>query len=179
MEEIIDKYLNETIALDLNSLPIQIEPEMAEKNADQNKEWKKWYPIYSTVTDLELEELEIEIGHKLPSNYKRFLKYKHFYELQIAECSFYKHPIRTWRAEIIKMIFKGYPSEDLIETGRIPFASWSDWGLLCFDTTLACKNNNYPIVLWDHEVFDEFTIQYSDFENMMEELAEEHEKNSG
>tara|TARA_R110001583_G_scaffold127391_2_gene278990 strand:- start:430 stop:669 length:240 start_codon:yes stop_codon:yes gene_type:complete len=76
----------------------------------------------------------------------------------------------------MKMIFNGYPSEDLIEKGRIPFANWSDWGLLCFDTTADCKNNNYPIVLWDHEVYDEFQIQYSDFENMITKLAQEHEK---
>ncbi len=160
----------------MNSRPTKIEPEMAEKNANKNQEWNKWFPIKSTVTDLELEELEKEIGHKLPLSYKNFLKYKHFYELYISECSFCAHPIKTWRAKIMEMIFDGYPSEDLIETGRIPFANWSDWGLLCFDTTTKSENNNYPIVLWDHETYDEFQFQYSDFESMIVELDREHEE---
>ncbi|WP_282031856.1 SMI1/KNR4 family protein [Winogradskyella eximia] len=176
MEEIIDHYLNELIANETNSLPIKIEPEMTDETNLKNQEWNKWLPIKSTVTDLELNELEQEIGHGLPLSYRAFLKYKHFYELYISECSFCSNPIKTWRAEIMKMIFNGYPSEDLIEKGRIPFANWSDWGLLCFDTTADCKNNNYPIVLWDHEVYDEFQIQYSDFENMITKLAQEHEK---
>ncbi|MFD2562644.1 SMI1/KNR4 family protein [Aquimarina rubra] len=149
---------------------------MAEKDSDKNQEWNNWFPIPSTVTDIELVELEKEIGHKLPESYKQFLKHKHFYDLYIGECSFCAHPINTWRAKIMEMIFDGYPAEDLIETGRIPFASWSDWGLLCFDTTTECLNNNYQIVLWDHEVYDEFEFQYVDFENMLVELAREHEE---
>ncbi|AEV33490.1 putative glucan synthasis protein [Owenweeksia hongkongensis DSM 17368] len=179
MDKIIDKYLDEIITLDLNSRPIKIEPEMADKNADQYQEWNKWFPIKSTVTDKELQELEKEIGYKLPDSYKSFLKHKHFYEFYIAECSFCSHPVNTWRVELMKMIFNDYPSENLIETGRIPFASWSDWGLLCFDTTLKCENFEYPIVLWDHEVYDEFQLQYENFENMMIELAQEHEEQRG
>lgn len=176
MEEIINKYLNEIVSLEINSKPGDVEAEMLDSSADNNKEWKNWLPIKSTVTDSELSELEKEIGHRLPDSYKRFLKIKHFYELYIAECSFCSHPINTWRAKLMEMIFDGYPSEDLIETGRIPFASWSDWGLLCFDTTAECENNDYPIVLWDHEVYDQFEFQYSNFENMLEELAIEHEE---
>ncbi|WP_298425701.1 SMI1/KNR4 family protein [uncultured Kordia sp.] len=172
MEEIINKYLNEIVSLEINSKPGDVETEMLDSSADNNKEWKNWLPIQSTVTDSELSELENEIGHRLPDSYKKFLKIKHFYELYIAECSFCSHPINTWRAKLMEMIFDGYP----IETGRIPFANWSDWGLLCFDTTAKCENNDYPIVLWDHEVYDQFEFQYSNFENMLEELAIEHEE---
>lgn len=176
MEKIIDKYLNEIVSLEINSRPTRIEPEMADKNADKKQEWNNWNPIASTVTDKDLSELEKDIRHSLPESYKSFLKFKHFYDLYIAECSFCAHPINTWKAKINEMIFDGYPSEDLIETGRIPFASWSDWGLLCFDTTTKSKNNNYPIVLWDHEVYDEFQFKYSDFESMLVELDLEHEE---
>jgi hypothetical protein len=176
VEEIINKYLEEIVSDEINSLPGHVEPEMAKKCADRNQEWNNWYPISSTVKDSELAEFEKEIGYKLPDSYKQFLKTKHFYELYLSECSFCSHPINIWRSKLMKMIFEGYPSEDLIETGRIPFASWSDWGLLCFDTTTECQNNNYPIVLWDHEIFDQFELKHSDFDRMLTELALEHEK---
>lgn len=176
MKEIIDKYLSEIVALGINSKPREIELEMLDKNADNSKEWKKWLPIPSTVTDSELQELENKIGHKLPDSYKRFLKMKHFYELYISECTFCPHPIHTWKSKLLEMIFDGYPSEDLIETGRIPFATWSDWGLLCFDTTAKYNNYEYPIVLWDHEVYDQFEFQYATFESMLEELVIEPEE---
>ena len=176
MKEIINKYLDEIVSAEINSLVGEIEPEMADNNADKNKEWKKWHPIPSTVKDSELAEFEKEIGHILPESYKRFLKTKHFYELFISECTFCSHPINIWRSKLMEMIFDGYPSEDLIETGRIPFANWSDWGLLCFDTTVEYENNNYPIVLWDHEMFDQFEFKYSNFDCMLTELALDHEK---
>lgn len=175
MEKIIDKYLNEIVSLEINSLPGKVEREMADKETDDSGEWNNWYPIESTVSHSDLLGIEQQIGYKLPDSYKRFLKYLHFYELYIAECSFCSHPIRTWRAELMEMIFDGYPSEDLIDTGRIPFASWSDWGLLCFDTTAKSEDNDYPIVLWDHEIYDEFQFMYSNFENMISELAKQHE----
>lgn len=176
MKEIINKYLTEIVSNEINSLPSEIEPEMAEKNANKNEEWKKWFPIPSTVKDFELTEFEKDIGYKLPESYKQFLKTTHFYELYINECSFCSHPINIWRSKLMEMIFNGYPSKYLIETGRIPFANWSDWGLLCFDTTIKCENNNYPVVLWDHEMLDRFEYKYSDFNCMLSQLALEHEK---
>ncbi len=176
MEEIVNKYLNEIVSLKINAKPGEVEPEMLNDNNDNSQEWKSWYPIPSTVTDSELADLEKELGYKLPLSYKKFLKIKHFYELYLSECSFCSHPVRTWRAKIMEMVFDGYPSEDIIETGRIPFASWSDWGLLCFDTTSECQNNDYPIVRWDHEIYDQFEFMYSNFEEMLVELVHEHEE---
>lgn len=178
MEKIIDKHLDELVAIELNKLPCEIVPEMADPNQDKNEEWRIWNPIQSRVTDDEIEEFESRLGHKLPESYKRFLKHKHFYELQINECSFCEHQARVWRASLSEMIFEGYPREYLIDTGRIPFANWSDWGLLCFDTTANHNNNDYPVVLWDHEVFDEFESKYSNFETMIKELDKELEENA-
>lgn len=173
MEKIIDKYLEEIISKDLNKLPGKIEKEMVDPNQDNNKEWKKWLPIPSTVTETDLVEYENKIGYKLPDSYKRFLKHNHFYELWIAECSFFSHPIHSWKSELYKMIFKGFPKEFLIDKGRIPFADWSDWGMLCFDTTAECENHDYPIFLWDHEISDEFEPKYQNFESMIIELDKE------
>lgn len=178
MEKIIDKYLDELISIELNKLPGEIVPEMSDPNQDKNEEWRIWNPIQSRVTDEEIEEFESRLGYKLPESYKKFLKHKHFYELQIGECSFCEHPSGIWRASLSEMIFDGYPREFLIDTGRIPFANWSDWGLLCFDTTVENHNNDYSIVLWDHEVFDEFEPKYSNFNNMIIELDKEVNENA-
>ncbi len=177
MEKIIDKYLDQLISIELNKLPGEIVPEMSDPDQEKNEEWRIWNPIQSKVTDEEIEEFESRLGHKLPESYKKFLKYKHFYELQIGECSFCEHPAGIWRASLSEMIFDGYPREFLIDAGRIPFANWSDWGLLCFDTTAENQNNDYPIVLWDHEIFDEFEPKYSNFDNMIIELDKEEKEN--
>ena len=176
MEEIIDKYLNHWSQLELNKLPINIEPEMADPNQDPSKEWKTWFPIPSKVTDEELAEFENQLGKPLPDSYKRFLKHKHFYDLSISECTFFRHPVNTWKTILTNEIFDGYPTEYLIDKGRIPFASWSDWGLLCFDTSANYGNNDYPIVLWDHEVEDEIQKKYRNFENMLNELDKEEKE---
>jgi hypothetical protein len=108
---IVDTYLKKLADIDLNRRPRQIEIEMADPDQDKNDEWRIWFPIDSTVTDNEIEEFENNIKYKLPSDYKTFLKHKHFYELQISEVSFCKHPINTWRTSQMEMIFGGYPTE--------------------------------------------------------------------
>jgi len=163
IESIIDKHLNYEIRNQLNSKPGEIHPEMHDLTQDGSEEWKIWLPIDSKVTDEEVSDFEKQIGYKLPGDYITFLKYKHFYELQIAEAQFSEHPVYTWRASLSGMIFGGYPREYLIDKGYIPFASWSDWGCLCFDTNSGSLDNNYEVVLWDHEMADAFSklIRYS------------------
>jgi len=177
MDQIIDKYLEKLIAIGLNKLPSKIVTEMADPNQDKDEEWRVWNPIISRVTNDEIEEFELKLGHKLPESYKKFLKYKHFYNLQISECSFCEHPAGIWRESLIEIIFDGYPRNFLIDTGRIPFANWSDWGLLCFDTTSEHTNNDYPIVLWDYEISYEFEPKYSNFDTMIIELDKEEKEN--
>ena len=75
------------------------------------------------------------------------------------------------------MIFDGYPREYLIDKGYVPFADWSDWGLLCFDTNRNTNDHNYPIVLWDHEIADEVQDLYKNFYDLLVKLDEE-EKNT-
>lgn len=170
MLKIIDKHLNNLVLLELNKLPKEIANAMTDSKQDKTEEWRVWNPIKSTVSDLEIEEIESRLGHEFPLSYKRFLKHKHFYVLQIGECSFCEHPIGTWRTTLMEMILNGYPREFLIDKGKIPFANWSDWGLLCFDTTTNQINNEYPIVLWDHEFLNQFTPKHESFEKMIIEL---------
>ncbi|GAB4056506.1 SMI1/KNR4 family protein [Spirosoma litoris] len=175
IKEIIDKHLNKWVATGLNHLPMSIEKEMADANQNEDEEWRIWLPIPSKVTDQEIKDFEDQIGYKLPDTYKIFLKHKHFYELQIWQASFCRHPVNIWRAAQVRMIFDGYPTEFLIDKGYIPFADWSDWGHLCFDTNQVSGDNNYPIVLWDHEIAEEVEKLYEDFFDLLIklDLAEE------
>lgn len=177
IKNIINTYLIKWVDIGLNKLPVQIETEMSDPSQDKKDEWRIWLPIDSIITDDEIEEIEERIGYRLPVDYKTFLKYKHFYELHISEVSFCRHPVNTWRARLTEMIFDGYPTEYLIEKGYIPFADWSDWGLLCFDANRNQSDNNYPIVLWDHEIADDVQDQYKDFYELITKLDEEERKN--
>ncbi|MBW3524790.1 SMI1/KNR4 family protein [Chryseobacterium sp. NKUCC03_KSP] len=174
IKNIIDIYLRKWVDMGINQLPVQIETEMSDLNQDMSEEWRTWFPVNSKVTDKEINDIENRIGYEFPEDYKTFLKHKHFYELQISEVSFCEHPINIWRTSLTEMIFDGYPKEFLIDKGYIPFANWSDWGMLCFDTNKNQNDKNYPIVLWDHELADEVQYQYEDFYDMIEKIDQEN-----
>ena len=159
MDDIIQDILNKHLYYwkDGNSKPGEVHPEMREPGGDYTQEWKNWIPIESKVTDDEIADFENYLGHNLPEDYKTFLKFKHFYELNIGEAGFCAHPVYTWRKELSDMIFDGYPREYMIDKGLIPFANWSDWGHLCFDTNNASPDDNYEVVLWDHEMPDTYS----------------------
>ncbi|WP_106918056.1 SMI1/KNR4 family protein [Chryseobacterium aurantiacum] len=120
------------------------------------------------MTDTELQEFEEETGFVFPDDFKIFLKHKHFYELQISEVSFCPLPINSWRASLREMMFDTYPRKFLFDKGYVPFAVYSDWGLLCFDT-----HNNNAVVRWDHEDVDSFEYQYKDFHELLIEISKE------
>ena len=177
IKNIVDTHLEKWMVIGLNKLPGQIEAEMADANHNKSEEWRIWFPIDSKATDTEIEDFETLIGYRLPNDYKTFLKHKHFYNLHISEASFFEHPVNSWQASLIENIFNGYPKEFLIDKGFVPFADWSDWGLLCFDTSKNKQNHNYPIVLWDHEMADKVEDRYNDFYDLMIK-ADEEDKNS-
>lgn len=177
IKTIIDSYLQEWVDSKLNKLPIQIDAEMADPNQNEKEEWRFWFPIKSKITDNEIEEFEIQLGYKLPQEYKVFLKFKHFYELNIAGVSFCRHSVHSWRKDQVEMIFDGYPTEFLIEKGYIPFADYSDWGLLCFDANRNKEDHNYPVVLWDHEIPDEVKEVYNDFYDLIIKIDQEDKEN--
>lgn len=167
IEEIVDQYLQKWADLGINMLPGDIDPAMAGPKTAEG--WTFWYPIPSRVTNEEIQDFEMQIGHNFPADYKRYLKHKHFYDLQIAEATF-NHPVNTWRRAHVKMIYEGYPREFLIDRGYLPIADWSDWGLLCFDTNAGDKDHNYPVVLWDHERALNVTPLYTNFTELMRGL---------
>lgn len=175
---IVDKHLADWIDKGLNFSMKNIEPEMADPNQGSADEWKRWVPIQSKVTDVELDKLEKAIGYPLPESYRTFLKHKHFYELHIGEASFCSHVVNELQSSLTDLVFNSYPREFLIDKGYIPFADWSDWGMLCFDTHSSVDGYEYAVVLWDHESWDEFTPFAGDFVSLIMKLDQEAANNS-
>jgi len=176
IKKIIDTYLKECIETGMNKQPGIIEVEMADPNCPPGKESQAWLPIDSTVTNAEIELFETQIGHKLPGNYKVLLKHKHFYELFIAEVTFCKHPVNKWRKALYDMVVNHWPTEELFDKGYLQFADWSDWGALCFDTNRQTTNNDYPIVLWDHDGPVAIQDVAENFFSLLIKLDKEHKR---
>ncbi|SHL72101.1 SMI1 / KNR4 family (SUKH-1) [Chitinophaga jiangningensis] len=176
LQEIIDIHLQACIDNGLNIAYGEIESEMASPVQDSTKEYRKWLPIKSEITEDELQKFEEELGHKLPTDYKAFLQHKHFYELYISEASFCKHPVNKWNNYLKKMILDGWPHKYLIDKGYVHFADWSDWGALCFDTNRKTEDNNYPVVLWDHDRPLEIQEISQNFTSLILKLDNEHEE---
>jgi hypothetical protein len=167
IKEIIDRHLEVCVENGLNAHPGDIPKEMLDIKADNDQEWKTWVPIPSSVKDDEILELEKELGFKLPPSYISFLQHKHFIDLTIGEVSFFRHPSSGWQKSILDGVFHGYPREYLIDKGYMPFADFSDWGLMCFDLNRRNEDEECPIVLWDHEVVDSFEFKYDNFNEML------------
>jgi hypothetical protein len=178
----VDKSLQILQALDLMKLPHPDMPEeMIDKTRKGNKDWIPWKAVPSRVTNEDIKELENRIGLKYPDLYVEFLKYRHFYELNnLKEITFHRHCIRDWKQELVNMYFHSWKPDQIIGEGYIPFANYSDWGIICFDTNTTADRSRYPIVMIDHEVlYDEPVPKeklYSSFIEMIKDLNETQEK---
>tara|TARA_R110002111_G_scaffold213038_1_gene276178 strand:- start:33 stop:296 length:264 start_codon:yes stop_codon:yes gene_type:complete len=84
------------------------------------------------------------------------------------------HSVNTWSASLNKIIFEGYPREFLIDKGKLPFSSWSDWGFYVLILLYQSQTKNYTIVLWDHEKCEKFGPKYESFEQMIYQLNKDN-----
>jgi len=174
MNPIIKKYVDNSLEGISRYLPV---PNMPEEmfDAEQeiiHREWIPWKAVDSTVTDEDILEIENFLKHSLPESYKEFLKYKHFYELDSPEVIFFRFPIRDWKREFRK-IYSYEFAEHLISNNYLPFADYADWGTLCFDANIKAEDNEYPIVLVDHDYYFEEPVQADFFaKNFVEMLKE-------
>jgi hypothetical protein len=138
-------------------LPLRDMPEeMRDRTIPDSKDWIGWKPVPSTVTEEQLDELEREIGLAFPPPYRRFLRTSHFYELTEVGVRFERHPVRSWRAELVHLYEEVWWPERIIGRGLIPFGSetFCDTGLVCFDTRSRQADGDCPVVIWDHEWMD-------------------------
>lgn len=134
----------------MNHLAIVIPDAMLADNFDRKAEWSHWKPIPSTVTDEQLDSLEQEIGLTYPPLYRDFLRYVHFIELSLTDVAFERHSSTAWM-ESLRILYRGYLPERIVGVGLIPFGSFSDFGLVCFDTRSSQSDDDCPIVYWDHD----------------------------
>lgn len=173
--EYIDNSLRNLKEADLMTIPHSNMPiEMIDKNVLQKSDWIPWKAIASKVTNDDLTYLESKINLEYPELYKEFLKYKHFYDLEnINEITFFKHCVRDWKNDLLEYYFEYWEPDEIIKKGFIPFANYSDWGVVCFDTN-RMVNRDCPIVMFDHEtLYNEevyYEELYTDFETMIIDL---------
>jgi hypothetical protein len=176
--EFIDIALDSLKQENLMFLPHSKMPEeMIDMEVNKDNDWIPWKPVLSKVTDTSLLELEEQIGLIYPNPYKEFLKYKHFYDLEVAsEIRFFRHCIRDWKDDLLEQYFDSWEPDVIIKAGFIPFADYSDWGIVCFDTN-RMRGSDCPIVMFDHECLYDEPVQYEElyesFETMIAELTKE------
>ncbi len=154
INRVIDKYFNFMKELDGFHYIPEFIPKSMQDNTPPSRfeDTLRWKVISSTVTDKQIQEYEIQIGLKLPNSYKYFLKYKNFIEMVLGEYPivFFKNLPTDWLTMILE---QQHPyNEHLTGRGLIPFASYSDYGVVCFDTKDSVGEDlEYPIVWLDHD----------------------------
>lgn len=161
--EYVDKSLLSLKQANLMYTPHPNMPkEMIDTTINQSDDWIPWKATLSIVSEGDILELENKIGLKYPTIYCDFLKYKHFYELEnVADINFFSHCIRDWKSNLLRQYFESWEPDKIIEKGFIPFADYSDWGIVCFDTN-RMNNNDCPIIMFDHETLYDEPVPYEE-----------------
>lgn len=175
IEKFVDKSIEGLIYPEFDVFYIDrvdIPSNMIDETKPEKEGMLAWKAIDSSVTDSDIKYVENKIGHKYPESYKYYLKYKHFYELaNLSSVWFFKHPSDKWKEELLKHVFEGWPKEDILDRGLIPFADYEDWGLVCFNTNKIDSEGEYEICIWDHEQSDCEEHLASSFLDMIREIV--------
>ncbi|MFK8104001.1 MAG: SMI1/KNR4 family protein [Saprospiraceae bacterium] len=171
IKRVLDKYFHFMDEIGGNSFIEELIPaQLINKEKEPKFEGTLfWKAINSTIKENEISELEEYYRHKFPLSYKLFLQHRHFIDLQLGEYSigFFKNLPNTIVNDTKEEIENCY--WNLVERNYLPFASLSDYGVLCFDANHS--NPDYPIVSFDHEdEYDKPEIYASNFEAMFEEF---------
>ena len=151
VDKVFDKMSQEKILMK------QPDPNMPKEMVDNtipvDDDWLGWKPIKSILDDSDLDQIEEMIGIKLPMSYRKLLKYKHFYELDIDDhaVNFNSHLPDKSLQGFKELYFDFYDPKYIIKRGYIHFAEFEDYGLLCFDSNKKSLDNEYPIVFIDHD----------------------------
>ncbi len=142
--------------------------EMRDETRNDQDDWKPWKAIPSLATDADLEDIENKIKYKLPTSYKDFLKYKHFLELHSADkFEPFGHIVHYWKENYLENYFHSELREYMLDKGYIWFGNYDDWGFLCFDANIPSPDNEYPVILIDHETIDQAQLIYKNFKECL------------
>ncbi len=118
--------------------------------------WVEWRVLPSTLSEVEVAELENRFGIHLPPLFRAYLLARfHLFD----QVSSRRHeqlilmtdtPAGKPLAPLLQLLSAWRP---LIDSGFIPFAEWGDgWGPMCFDTEHRASDGDCPIVWMDHEI---------------------------
>ena len=179
VHQFVDDNLNVIRQHDMMKSPGHIPAEMQDDPQAATDDWLPWKPVDSTVSTDDIKELEQQIHLRYPKLYLDFLQYKHFCELwPVADITFFPHDTASWKQTLLSHYQESWLPEKLIEQGYIYFADYSDWGIVCFDTTRQSTSNfDCPIIMIDHDLLFSNPVPheelYASFAEMMQSLLEE------
>lgn len=174
IKRVIDKYFDFTDKIGGNSFIKDLVPN-AMINDTKEPKFKGtvfWNAISSTIHDEEINQLEYYFGHQLPETYISFLKYRHYIELVLGEDSvaFFRNIPGQLVQDVKREVQNNFVY--LKERSFIPFATLSDYGVLCFDANQS-DSKDYPVVSFEHEDGYEDAVPYAkNFESMFYEFED-------
>ena len=155
-------------------VPGDIPPEMLDDTIEPMDDWRGWRPIDSIVIDTDIEIFEKQIGMKLPTSYREYLKYKHFYHLRLPDSSvnLFSHPPDKTLTILRTNIFQYHEPKLIIGRNYIYIADFHDYGLLCFDGNAKKVDNEFKVVYIDHENLDEIHTYADSFRDLLQADSE-------
>jgi len=155
-------------------VPGDIPSEMLDMTIEPMDDWRGWRPIDSIITDEDIQQFEKKIAVSLPSSYKEYLKYKHFFRLRLPDVAtnLFKHLPDKSLTELNYHVFDSHEPELIIGRKYIYIADFHDYGLLCFDANESIQDNEYKIVYMDHENLDDIHVYANNFRALMEADSE-------
>ena len=178
IETFVDLSIQDLIECDFDLYvnELKLDRRLLDETKPQQGKQLPWKPIDSLIEDNEIADFEQELKHPLPESFKHYLKYKNFYELGVISSVHMFTPLipGAWKNEIIDSACKGYSKIHLYDNGLIPFARYSDYGLVCFDTNCKDQNGEYEVVKWDHEDPENAEPMASNFAGLMEDLVKKY-----
>ena len=158
----VDKALKQMKRRGLRIFAGDLSPSMRDSSIPPLGNSSGWKAVPSSVTDADLDALEIETGLGYPPLYRDFLKYLHFVELTSVGVDFERHLAADWHRTLRDLYFRAYDPERILGRGLLAFGreTFINAGLVCFDTRSRGGDGDCPVVFWDHEwIGDEQEIQ--------------------
>jgi hypothetical protein len=175
IKEVVDDALREMSKEKISMMvPGDIPKAMLDETIEPMDDWRGWRPIDSIITNEDIQRFERKIGLSLPLSYKEYLKYKHFFSLQIPDLAvnLFKHLPDKDLKELDHHVFDSYEPDLIIGKRYIYIADFHDYGLLCFDANEPMPNCEYKIVYMDHENLEDIHVYANNFRDLMEADSE-------